>query len=123
MSPPEPQRERGRIHNQNLLRDKLRRREHNVLAAVRDVAQQLVRGPAVPHLPENVRQGDGERDRAAEQNPFLCKMSALGCEEQRNENAAAEECHRMLVLETEPGEHTEPEPESGGPPLMMRTSK
>ena len=79
---------------------------------MRDVAQQLISGPAVAHLPENVWQRDGKRDHAAEPNPFLCKMAVLRCEQKRNEDAATEESHRMFILETEPGKHAEPQPES-----------
>jgi len=34
------------------------------------------------YLPENIRQGDGEGDKAAQPNPFLAKMASFGCEQQ-----------------------------------------
>src|SRR5437867_5933398 len=39
-------------------------------------------------------------------------MAVLRCEQKRNEDAATEESHRMFILETEPGKHAEPQPES-----------
>src|SRR5438132_9467739 len=60
----QPQRKCCGIHQSDLLCDELCRAQRDVFLAVRNVAQQLVCGPVMPRLPENVWQCDPECDKA-----------------------------------------------------------
>ena len=53
--PAEPERERGGIHDEDLLAEELQRAEGDVFVAARYIAQELERGPVVADLPDDVR--------------------------------------------------------------------
>ena len=51
----EPERERGGIHDEDLLAEELQRAERDVFVAARYIAQELERGPVVADLSDDVR--------------------------------------------------------------------
>jgi hypothetical protein len=96
-----------------LLRHELRGREHDVLIALRDVAQQLPGGPMMADLPNDVWQGQGKCDQSAEPDPFLGEMTALGGKQESNADAGGEESHGMFVLQAETNDRAKPQPKPG----------
>jgi len=57
-----------RIHEEDLRNDRGQRRSRHVLQGLR-IAVELERGPAIRHLPEQVRQNQHRRGRAADHEP------------------------------------------------------
>src|SRR6266576_6718091 len=94
----------------SLLRDELCRAERDVFIAVTDVAQQLVRGPVMQRLPENVGQRNGKCDHAAEPDIFFREVMALRREHQPNKNTESEKRRGMFVFQAKSQQQPQPEP-------------
>ncbi len=107
-----PERKRGWVHDEDLLRDELQRAENDVFVAARDVAQELKRGPIVADLPKEVRKREGERYEAAEPDSALREVAAFGGQEEGDDDAGAEEDEGVFVLEAKAGDDAEEEPEA-----------
>src|SRR4029453_9795961 len=55
----------------------------------------------------------GKRDQAAEPDPFLSEMAALGRKQQSSADTGREECHGMFVLQPETEKPPEQQPKPG----------
>ena len=98
------------MHLHHLLAEEGERGEGHVLEG-RGVADELRRGPAVLHLPQDVGQEEEDGDQPAQPDPRLAEMPALRREQQAHEHPEAEEEKAVLVLQPEPADEPEEEPE------------
>ena len=98
------------MEEEDLLLHEFERREHDVLAGALHVLEVLERREAVPDLPEHVREEEKQGDRAADPDPSLAELAALGRQDERDDDGRAEEERRVLVLEAQSREDAERDP-------------
>ena len=111
--PREPQGRRDRVHGEDLIQQEFPERDRRHLLR-RRVAHELERGPAVPRLPQHVRQEEGGGDRPRDPRPGRGEPSTVRREQQADQQAAAEPQRADLVQEPEAQDHAEDEPVARG---------
>src|SRR6266480_3106090 len=65
----------------------------------------------MPDVPQQVRQKNEQRDRAADPEPRASKHTPMRGHEQAETHGGAEDQHRIFVFEAESGDDSEPDPE------------
>jgi hypothetical protein len=98
------------MQEEDLFSDELDRSEHDVLTGALHVLEVLESRETVSDLPDQVGKKQESRDRAADPDPSPAELAAFGREKKSDRHGAAEEQHRMFVLEAEPREETERDP-------------
>src|SRR5882724_5777777 len=98
------------MEKEDLLLDELDGAQGHVLAGELDVLQVLERREVMAGLPEEVRQEEGERDRAADPDPGFRELAALRRQKEREGHGGSKEQRRVLVLEAEAREDSKRDP-------------
>ena len=83
----------------------------DVAAAAADVLLQFEKREMMLNVPQKVRQKDQECNRASHPKPGTGEQAALGREEEPEDNAGAENQHRVFVFEPDSGAYAEPDPQ------------
>src|ERR1700730_8893802 len=103
--------QRGEI--ENVGEQILQRIEDEVFVALGDVAEELVGGPIVFVLPDEIGKGDEKGDGGAGPNPGAEQHFALRGNQQADDEGEAEEGHSVFALQREAGEEAEENPQLG----------
>src|SRR5208282_897780 len=101
--------QRERMHAQDLLAEERRWSQAHIAPAVTDVVLQLQKREVMLDIPQQVRQKNEKRGRAADPEPGAGKRTALRGQEQAKDEAGSENQRRILIFEAESSHDAEPD--------------
>ena len=106
--PREPDRQQDRVHVDDLLLHERERAEHDVLAFAADVGQVFDRREVMADLPDEVREKERDSNGAGDPYPTSRELTAMMRQQQGDGDRESERQRRVLILESETGQHAEP---------------
>ena len=101
---------REKMHEECLIEQKWNRTFHHVAAAGSNVSHQFEKRPMMLNVPDYIGQPDQHGDDETDPDPFVRQGAAFACEQESDDNSAAEKKHRPFVENANSGDHAKPNP-------------